>query len=311
MATTISQNASLLQEYGTIVCVDVSYVAYHALYSAVKKWTDESPMASVLDDVDTEDPNFTQVDITAYPDFVEVLKEKAITSFSKISTMVDDFNKTNCSSTLGNMICVMDPPKGSKLKSWRYVIYPEYKGNRAASRDKKPFDVRKAFCKFTDLIMEESFKSRFGLDFVYADGCEADDLVALYLMDESNASAKKFLVASDKDYLQLEGVTQMTLEGKQVEIEQPYPDLITLTPETYLLAKIITGDTSDNIPHIFNGVAYKKAVKKYVANMQFLTESLENDAIALKNFKLNTRLIDFKRIPKSVRQIGRRVLGLE
>ena len=55
----------------------------------------------------------------------------------------------------------------------------------------------------------------------------------------------------------------------------------------------------------------KKAVKKYVANLQYLSESLDADAVAKDRFMKNTQLIDFKRIPKSIRRIAREVLGLE
>ena len=118
------------------------------------------------------------------------------------------------------------------------------------------------------------------------------------------------MIASDKDYLQLENVTQMTLEGKQVMIEQPYPDLCVLTPRTYLLAKIITGDVSDNITQVFNRVGYKTAIKKYVNDIDFLTESLKNDQVACEKFKRNARLIDFNKIPNKIRQIGKNVLGI-
>jgi 5'-3' exonuclease len=93
----------------------------------------------------------------------------------------------------------------------------------------------------------------------------------------------------------------MNLEGRHVAIEQPYPNLMTVTPEDYLIAKILTGDVSDNIPQIFPKVAYKTAIKKYVSNLDFLNESLERDAVAMEKFNRNTRLIDFGRIPKKIK----------
>ena len=297
--------------FETVACVDTSYVTYHILFSAVNKWKSESPNSDVLDD-DTNSDETDRVDITVYPDFMDILKNKIYDTLRNIKTIVTDFNSTYGNRLRGPILFVMDPPQDAKLKSWRYLIYKDYKGQRSASRASHPFNVRKVFNEVIRILLEtDIYRSKFDLDFVYADGCEADDIIAVYLSDESVADCKKLLIANDKDYLQLENVTQLTLEKKEVEIEQPYPQLITVTPQTYLLAKIITGDKSDNIPQVFPMVAYKKAVKKYVANLQYLSESLDADAVAKDRFMKNTQLIDFKRIPKSIRRIAREVLGLE
>jgi len=297
--------------FETVACVDTSYVTYHILFSAVNKWKSESPNSDVLD-VDKDADDFEQVDITVYPDFMDVLKNKIFDTLCNIKTMVSDFNSTYGNKLKGPILFVMDPPQDAKLKSWRYLIYKDYKGQRSASRAAHPFHVRKVFNEVIRILLEtERYRSQFDIDFVYADGCEADDIIAVYLSDDSVADCKKLLIANDKDYLQLENVTQLTLERKEVEIEQPYPNLITVTPQTYLLAKIITGDKSDNIPQVFPMVAYKKAVKNYVANLKNLTESLDSDAVAKDKFMKNTQLIDFKRIPKSIRKIAREVLGLQ
>lgn len=296
--------------FETVACVDTSYITYHILFSAVKKWKSESPNSDILD-ADMTEEGFEQADITIYPDFVDTLKSKIYDTMLNIKTMINDFNGTFGNKLKGPVLFVMDPPEESKLKSWRYLIYKDYKGKRAAARNTHPFHVRKAFNKIIELMIEnDKLKKEFNAEFIFADGCEADDIIATYFSDESLNGIKKFLIASDKDYLQLKNVTQMTLEGKEVTIEQPYPDLITITPETYLLAKIITGDVSDNIPQVFNRVGYKTAVKKYVANLQYLTESLENDVVAKNRFKKNTELIDFKKIPKTIRSIAKGVLGL-
>ena len=304
-------NSSLLKSYGTIACVDTSYMIYHTLFSAVSKWEAESASADVLTDVDVDDPSFQHIDITKYLDFVEILEDKTYQTIRRIMQIIDDYNGVTASHTIGNVLFVLDPPKQAKLKSWRYVIYPEYKGTRKSNRDKKPYNVRAVFNFITDMLLENpKFREHFNIDFVFADGCEADDLISIYFNAEQHATCKKLLIASDKDYLQLENVTQMTLEGKQVMIEQPYPDLCVLTPKTYLLAKIITGDVSDNITQVFNRVGYKTAVKKYVNNIDFLTESLKNDQVACEKFKRNARLIDFNKIPNKIRQIGKNVLGI-
>jgi 5'-3' exonuclease len=305
----ISQNSSLLSNFGTIACVDASYMMYHTIYSAVNKWKSESPNSDVLDNFDeTVDE---QHDLTIYADFIDTLDSKIIETLFRINNMVNDYVSSNGSSLIGKILLVFDPPRDAKLKSWRYLIYKEYKGQRGFQRNKMAFNVKKIFFKMMDMLLyDDKYRNRFNLDTVYSDGCEADDIIATYFTDDKNKTYHKFLIASDKDYLQLEGVVQMTLEGKAVEIEQPYPDLVQMTPKAYLLAKIIMGDTSDNITQVFNRVGYKTAVKKYVSNIQYLTESLKNDEIAKEKFERNMNLIDFKRMPSSIRQLSRKALGL-
>lgn len=302
---------SNLDKMSTLACVDGSYVIYYCLYSAVNKWISESPFSDCIEDVDTTDENFERVDITKYPDFVDILKGKLIDAIFRIKKMLDSYNTTMMSDTYGDILFVLDPEHGVESRSWRYKIYPEYKGQRKANSDKKPFDVFKVFAKCLKILRNNGeFERKYGIRIVSADHCEADDIIATVFMDEENSNFNKFLVASDKDYLQIPDVTQITLENKPVVIEQPYPNLIKVTPETYLIAKILTGDISDNITQVFPKVAYKTAVKKYVSNLDFLNESLEKDAVAMEKFNRNTRLIDFGRIPKKIRAAAKNAVAL-
>lgn len=305
----VNFNGELLSRHGTVACVDASYMIYHLLYSAVNRWKGESPNSDVLDGFD---PSVCeQVDITQYPDFVDTLDSKIVETLFKVKRLVDDYTASTVSPLVGKTLLVFDPPRDAKLKSWRYLIYRDYKGQRTSARAKQPFCVKTAFFKAMDMLVgDDRYRNRFGLDLVYADGCEADDLIATFFTSKENETYRKLLIASDKDYLQLDGVTQLNLEGKPVEIEQPYPDLVTMTPEKYLLAKVIVGDGSDNITKVFDRVGYRTAVKKYISNTEFLVESLQNDAVAKSKFERNMNLIDFKRIPQSIRRISRKALGL-
>lgn len=287
----------------TLVCVDGSYIIYHALYAAVNTWMKESPYSDILSEADVTDPSFERIDLVSYPDFLDSLKGELIEDLRKICGIVSEFNTTMGSSTFGDILFVLDPEHGSMSRSWRYKVYPEYKGHRKSSNERKPFDVYSAFSRGLEMLKgEDGMCRRFGMRTVLADGAEADDIIATMFMDSENGHFNKLLIASDKDYLQLKGVTQINIFGDHIEIEQPYPDLIKVTPETYLIAKIITGDTSDNITQVFNRVGYKTAVKKYLTDLDFLNESLESDPVAMEKFNRNTRLIDFGRIPKKIRE---------
>ena len=299
-----------VRRFNTLVCIDGSYVIYHTLFSAVNEWSKDSPYADCITDADPTEEGFERVDITQYPDFLETFRGKFLEILQKIKSIVSDFNTASCSETYGDMLFVLDPIHGSKSRSWRYDVYPEYKGQRKDEREKKPYDVYKVFAKGLEMLQDDRLKKRFGLKVVSVDNAEADDIIATVFMDDDNSSFNKMLIASDKDYLQLSDVTQFNLMGAQVQIEQPYPDLVEVTPQTYLLAKILTGDTSDNITQVFNRVGYKTAVKKYVANLDFLNESLESDPVAMEKFNRNTRLIDFARIPKRIRAAAKNAIAL-
>lgn len=296
--------------FETVVCVDASYIIYHILFSSVKNWREESSSADVLDTVEAN-PEMAKVDLTVYPDFMETMRGKVYGTMQTVRDIVDGFNSTYGNSVRGSIIFAMDPPRDAKMRSWRYMIYPDYKGGRAKARAERPFDVMKVFDEIWRYLVEnERLQKSFNSVFVYADGCEADDIVATVMSDDAARGCKRLLIANDHDYLQLEDVTQMNLEGEAVEIEQPYPDLVAMTPKKYLLAKIISGDTSDNIPHVFPKVAYKTAVKKYVSNPTLLMESLAADAVANARFEENKRLIDFNRMPDTIRRRAREALGL-
>lgn len=294
-------NSNNINSYNTVVCIDGSYVIYHTLYSAVNKWITESPYSDLLTDkADVDD--YTRLDLTTFDDFNDILKGRLISTLSKIDYSVTDFNNTIFSENRGRKLFVLDPERFGKTKSWRYFVYPEYKGQRSEQTRKKPYDVSRIFSKSVELLKDGGyFEDRFNVDFVTVNNAEADDVIAITLSDDSISSSNKLLIASDHDYLQLDNITQITLEGEPVEIKQPYPDLIKVTPSDYLLSKIITGDTSDNITQVFDRVGYKTAIKKYVANKDFLAKSLESDVAAYSRFVRNTRLIDFNMIPEKIK----------
>lgn len=66
------------------------------------------------------------------------------------------------------------------------------------------------------------------------------------------------LIASDRDFVQLENVHQLNLFGKVVECK--LADEV-VTPREYLLAKVLLGDGADNIHKVFAKVGDKRALK--------------------------------------------------
>ena len=88
------------------------------------------------------------------------------------------------------------------------------------------------------------------------------------------------LIASDHDYLQIDGISQFNLEGKR--IVRDLGGTIVSAPE-YLLGKILMGDKSDNICQVFKKCGPKTALK-LVKDKEMLKQRLAESQDAQKQF---------------------------
>ena len=138
---------------------------------------------------------------------------------------------------------------------------------------------------------------------------EADDCIALFV---ENLKAKKpedsiYIIASDHDYLQLreKEINKDAQNQSRIEIydlkfkslmdhNNVFEDSI-----QNLFCKIVMGDKSDNIPPIFPKCGIKTAIKCY-ENTEFFSEKLKLDGVE-ENFHQNRLLIDFQRIPTTLK----------
>lgn len=176
--------------------------------------------------------------------------------------------------------------------SFRKKLYPQYKAQRKLAP--KQFDmgaVRRWLqtVVFRDLELEE----KHGYRFVAVPGAEGDDIVATVFKSCSDGYALKILVASDHDFLQLEGVEQIDMFGREIK---PKIGDVEVSPRDFLLGKILLGDGSDNIPKVFAGIGPKK-VMPLIQDRQKLREKLEADAEATRRYLLNKKLVAFSEIP--------------
>jgi hypothetical protein len=298
------------------LAIDGAYVMYHAIYSAVKKWKEDSPNASVIDfdKEDMEKPDFVPPDITPFSDFRVALKEAFSSCLFGIRRIVDgatsEFGGYDVDYGRSTGIFSFDSREGH---NWRFDIFPDYKANRKLR--KNPFDIKPVRSYFHDVILPGSdLNGKLGLKVIEIPGVEGDDIIATFFSHWYNETdigkgGINILVASDHDFLQMpRTVCQYTLEGKRVlpdEYQTVIPD-----SKQFLLSKIITGDDSDNIPQVFSRVGYKTALKKYVFDPENLKAALAADPVAKAQFVKNTKLIDFSFIPKRVSESVNKVLGL-
>ena len=130
------------------------------------------------------------------------------------------------------------------------------------------------------IFKEENVEGRFGYHFIKVPGAEGDDVIATTLLNFKDRYSNIMLIASDHDYLQIDGIAQFNLEGKQ--IVRDLGGTIVSAPE-YLLGKILMGDKSDNICQVFKKCGPKTALK-LVKDKEMLKDLSNNQK--LKNHLL-------------------------
>ena len=278
------------------VCVDGSYVVYAILHGAVKDWKDESRDAENLPDMKAE-PNASPIDVLVYESFRDVLRKKVGDTMYKVRNVIRD-------NILGG-VSVYDPLDvffvlDSHTGNWRYEYLKSYKANRRTQ--KHPFEVRRVFDYIVNtLIPNCNLLDDLGWKRIEVHGVEGDDITAT-IMRNTTASVKG-IVSSDHDYLQLgPSVKIFDLRGENHEILPDEYNGKRLTHGQAIKMKVLIGDKSDNIPNVWPGIGPKKALKKYIVDVDrsVLKDALENDPIAKKRFELNAKLIMFSEIPDYV-----------
>ena len=137
-------------------------------------------------------------------------------------------------------------------KTFRTAMYPDYK----AHRPDPPDDLRPQF-KF----VREAVHA-FDLPCLEQDGFEADDLIATYVREASEAGATSTIVSSDKDLMQLvaDGVIMFdTMKDKKIgraEVIEKFG----VPPEKVIDVQALIGDSTDNVPGV-PGIGVKTAAQ--------------------------------------------------
>jgi DNA polymerase-1 len=189
-------------------------------------------------------------------------------------------------------------------KSFRKIMYPEYKMNRKPSSDedkeRRQIINKQMNILRTEVLPELGFKNN-----LIATGYEADDLIA-----ECSRKSPCVIVSTDSDLFQLinSDVTIYNPITKKIWTYDGFIDKYTITPTAWIIVKSMMGDNTDNIIGI-NGVGEKTAIKYITGNLKEgkIKDSIEAnrevtktnyDLIALplryKNRKLFVRVIKNK-----------------
>jgi DNA polymerase-1 len=165
--------------------------------------------------------------------------------------------------------------------TFRTEMYPDYK----AHRPDPPDDLRPQFPLIRDAV------AAFDLPCLEQAGFEADDLIATYVREATEAGATSTIVSSDKDLMQLvtDGVVMFdTMKDKKIgraEVIEKFG----VPPEKVIEVQALIGDSTDNVPGV-PGIGVKTAAQLIVEYGDL--ETLLARAGEIKQDKRRQTLID-------------------
>jgi 5'-3' exonuclease len=290
---------TLLEDYGDLnIFIDCGYLNYYTIYGAFNMWKKSYP-----DRFKQRCPSSPQVenlpDLTNDDRFIMCMETKMQRNLDKIFNVVRTkvFGGYTPPGIQPKFYFVTD---SRGVPYWRKTdLYPEYKMQRKLS--KKYFNTSKAFGYLDSVIIPKmDIENFFGIKTLSVDRAEADDIIMTlirYMKHTHNV-----IIATDHDYIQvLDKAKMFDLIGKEITVDSisekltKKPDIKVTTTE-YLLSKFLMGDTSDNIPAIYDGCGPVTAYK-LATNPAKLREKLLDNKQAPQRLKLNRKLIDCKQVP--------------
>lgn len=280
-----------------LAAIDGSYFLYFTIFAAAKRWQASSPWAHVITEAEETDQD-NLPNLTKYSDFCRILEttiSRKITDIDNIITRV--LEESDVQPDVIHKVFSLDSPL---YNNWRKKIYPEYKAQRKVSP--KQFDIGACMVYVENLLRTKFDLSSLGYHLLKIDKAEGDDILATVLTSLEGYD-KKILIASDKDFLQLEGVDQYDLFGTKKEILPKLREKTgaSITPKEYLILKVLIGDGADNIPSVFKNVGETRALK-LIKNGITLAKRLKENEEAAKQFKLNRKIIGFDHIPAELKE---------
>lgn len=277
-----------------LVCVDASYWMYYTVFGSISEFQKKSPSEAAYWIKPAEEVDQKNLpDLLGCDTYKRILKKFVMKRCETIDwhlrghfqNEIDTMDKIDIVFVMDDFTC----------KSFRKELYPQYKAQRKLVP--KSYDMYKIRNYVFDVIFKElELEEKYGYKFISVAGAEADDIIAIAMNKCSDDYMIKVLFASDHDFVQLENVKQIDLFGKEVQCKI---GSIEVTPQEYLLGKILLGDGADNIGKVFKGVGPKKAIN-LIRNKDKLKEMLKENAESARQYKLNKQLIAFSEIPEEL-----------
>jgi len=196
---------------------------------------------------------------------------------------------------------------------YRIELHDKYKGTR--KKPTEPEEIEK-FERFFGCL-NDLIDNDFPLEYYKMRGVEADDLITFFTMKEQKKYEHIWIVSSDKDLYQLldEDISIFNLYSRrEITIDTLLEDR-GITPDEFLLAKIIAGDSSDNIIGI-EGIGDKRSadlarthinLTKLMLALPIKKSSkyIKNLNAGKKQLALNEKLINLKKYNKEAVKAGK------
>jgi len=208
-------------------------------------------------------------------------------------------------------------------RSWRYDVYPEYKGNR--DKNSSLAKVASAYKSQQPQIMRGL--RLLGMSQMVAGNMEADDLAAIIARRESAAGNRVTLITGDKDWLQMVDKNTTWVDHKIDRQCSPknFEEFTGFkTSKAFTDGKAMQGDAGDNVPgcggigekgasdllKVFDNVAHLQSLSHDEAEAMWLKaledgtlkvrgkkwpakyEALRSDSEVMKRFEFSDRLMD-------------------
>lgn len=290
-----------------LVAMDTSNFEYMCIFVAQKRWekyhSNEAATVLAEDHWHTDQDNLP--DLLNFDSFKKTLRMVVQDKLNSFKSYLKQNHEYELESASGiDVVFVLDDTLSN---NFRKSLFPEYKAQRKVQGQR--FDVGKAKAYIHNVIFKElGLEDIMGYKIVKVPGCESDDVIAV-MMETYKDYMLRVIISSDRDYLQLDDVVQYDQWGNK--ITRTLDESVTtevLSKNDYLLFKIIFGDTSDNIPHVFEKCGKVKSYR-LVKDKERLRTLLKEDNNAAERFRLNMSLIDFRYIPEENRQAIRDIVG--
>ena len=138
---------------------------------------------------------------------------------------------------------------------YRMDMHDEYKGTRKKPQDEEEIKKYESFFAVHNSLPEELDE-----EVLKFRGVEADDILAWITQNISDRYDHTWIVSSDRDLYQLidNNVSVFNIFSRKEITLQTLEDDFEITPDLYMLSRIIEGDKSDNILGI-EGIGPKRA----------------------------------------------------
>lgn len=272
----------------------MSYFCYTCLFGAardfVENYQDESKLwIKPADECDQANlPNLLNCDL-----YKKLLKKFVM---RRLET-VDNLAKENFQAELDeadaiDIVCALDDKLSN---SFRKDLYPEYKAQRQLV--KRQYQIQPIKDYIVNVLFKElDVAGSYGYKIIKVDGAEGDDVIATTLLKLKDNYIGMMLVASDRDFLQIDGIREFDLFGKEAKRDLGGE---IVSAKDYLLGKILMGDRSDNIKQVFSRCGPKTALR-WTKDKKSLVKVLKEDQSLASRYDLNKKMMSFSNIPEEL-----------